>query len=175
MIGVYAIFRKSDNKCMYVGQSKDINGRIKGHLDGKTHLSFNKEEYYSKILETHDIDDKTYRLNREAFFIKELNPELNKIRDKHFHHSEETKKKIGEANKGENSAMYGKPAWNRGISPSEESKEKNRQAHLGENNSCYGTHFKWMNNGVTNKRVKPDELQQYLGNGWILGMKKTKK
>jgi len=44
------------------------------------------------------------------------------------HHSEETKKKIGQANQ---IALQGNIPWNKGIGWSEEVKEKNRQFHLG--------------------------------------------
>jgi len=162
---------------MYVGQSKDINSRIKHHLSGKSHLSFNKEEYYGKMIEEHFINDKTYRLNREAFFINKLNPELNVVRDRHFHHSEETKKKQSKAKLGEKHPNFGKPAWNRGISPSEETKEKMKGRHPTEETKQKLVQAqlgrKMINNGVTNKRVKPDELHQYLNNGWVLGMIKT--
>ena len=54
------------------------------------------------------------------------------------HLSEETKQKIGEANKG-------KPK-------SEETRKKMREAKKGENNPAFGKH--WFNNGKINKRVK---------------------
>jgi len=172
MVGIYGILRKSDNKCVYVGESRDINGRIKYHLTRKR-TPFNKDEYYGKTLETHDIDDKTYRLNREAFFINKLNPELNVVRDRHFHHSEETKKKQSKANLGEKNPNFGKPAWNRGISPSEETKEKMKGRHPTEETKQKLTQAqlgrKMINNGVINTYVKPDELHQYLNNGWVLG------
>lgn len=44
------------------------------------------------------------------------------------HHSEETRKKISEAQKGEKGNMYGKPAHNKGIPMSEEQKAKLREA-----------------------------------------------
>ena len=44
------------------------------------------------------------------------------------HHSEETRRKISEAQKGERGNMYGKPAHNKGVSMSEEQKAKLREA-----------------------------------------------
>lgn len=155
MIGVYAIFRKIDDRCMYVGESKHLERRIKAHLDGKTKNLFNKEEYYCKILETHDIDDHKYRLQREVYWINELNPELNIIRDgtnwNHFLHlSNEHKQKIS-------NTKYGKNI-------SDEHKQK---ISIGKKNK----HCKWINNGTTLKCVPPNELQSYLDNGWVLGRK----
>lgn len=181
MVGIYGIFRKSDDKCVYVGESKDVRNRIKHHLNGHTKNSFSKDDYYGEMIEQHFINDKQYRLEREAYWIEQLQPELNIVRDetkraeyisgenapwfsKHF--SDEHKKHLSESCKG-------RPAWNKGISPSEETKKKlsEHSDHRGEKNPGYGT--KWMNNGVTNKRVKPDELHQYLNNGWKLGRIKT--
>lgn len=74
-------------------------------------------------------------------------------------------------------------AWNKGLSRetdgrvkkyceshtghqhSEESKRKNRESHVGR---------KYINNGAINKTVFQYELQNYLENGWVLGMLKKK-
>lgn len=70
-------------------------------------------------------------------------------------------------------------AWNKGLTKetddrvkkygvshcghkhSEESKQSNREKHLGR---------RFINNGVINKTVFPNELQNYLNNGWVLGL-----
>lgn len=49
--------------------------------------------------------------------------------------SEETKRKISKANKGENSYMYGKTPWNKGIPRSDECKEKISKANKGKHPS----------------------------------------
>ena len=49
--------------------------------------------------------------------------------------AEETKKKISMANTGKESWNKGKIAWNRGIPMSKEAKEKQRSAHTGPKNS----------------------------------------
>lgn len=195
MVGIYGIFRKSDDKCVYVGESKDVRNRIKHHLNGHTKNSFNKDDYYGEMIEQHFINDKQYRLEREAYWIEQLQPELNIVRDETkrgeyisgenspmygTHRSDKTKKKISEAKKGKPSPMKGKH-------PSEETKKKMSEAKKGENAPWFGKHLsedhrkkigepfkdrKWINNGVTNKRVKPDELHQYLNNGWKIGRTK---
>ena len=74
MKGIYAIYRKSDDKCMYVGQSTDIEARINNHLSTK----FNKDDYYHKVLEE-DNNFSQYDLhNKETYWISELKPLLNK-------------------------------------------------------------------------------------------------
>lgn len=47
------------------------------------------------------------------------------------HHTEETKKKISEAQKGENNSMHGKSPWNKGKKMSEEYCRKNSESHKG--------------------------------------------
>lgn len=123
MIGIYAIYRKSDDKCMYVGESKNIEQRLNHHLKyNATHINVNDKEYYGKPIELHDTDDRKFRMSREVFWINELNPELNQIRDgsswmkgkpspfKGKHFSEETIEILKEKNRGCNNPMYGKPS-----------------------------------------------------------------
>lgn len=85
--------------------------------------------------------------------------------EKHFFYkksiSEETRKKLSEANSGKNHPRYGK-------SVSEETRMKISEANKGENNAAYGK--KWWNNGYKNKRSI-----ECPGEGWIAGLKKSKK
>ena len=46
-------------------------------------------------------------------------------------HSEESKRKISEGNKGKNNPMYGKIPWNKGKHLSEETKRKMSEAMKG--------------------------------------------
>lgn len=39
----------------------------------------------------------------------------------------------------------------------------------GEKNGRYGIKLKYINNGVKNKMVPPNEVQNYLNSGWKLG------
>ncbi|MEE3490621.1 MAG: GIY-YIG nuclease family protein [Methanobrevibacter sp.] len=162
MIGIYGIFRKSDDKCMYVGQSKNVNERIKQHLNGKTNTHFNSEEYYGEMLEQHFIDNNQYRLDREAYWINELNPELNIVRNRKFNGYRS----------GENNSMYGKKSWNKGLTKTTDERVAKCSKAISKSKkgitSCNKDRI-WINNGVITKLVKQDELHQYIENGWKLG------
>lgn len=90
-------------------------------------------------------------------------------------HTEEAKKKISEAQKGENNSMHGKSPWNKGKKMSEEFCRKNSESHKGKpspnkgkhlsaeikkkisdtlkgNTNTKGTH--WYNNGKINIMAK---------------------
>ena len=139
MIGIYAIFRKSDDKCMYVGESRNIEQRIYHHLTGNSHINVCADTHYGKPIEIHETNNKKYRLEREIYWISVLNPELNQIRDgsswmkgRHAanrgkHHSEETRKKLSILNKGSNNPMYGRPSSNRGKPAWNKGKKFNKE------------------------------------------------
>ena len=88
------------------------------------------------------------------------------------HHTEEAKKKISEAQKGENNSMHGKSPWNKGKKMSEEYCGKNSESHKGKPSPNKGKHLSteikkkisdtlkgkpnatkgrhWYNNGIKN-------------------------
>jgi len=71
-------------------------------------------------------------------------------------HSEETKRKISEMQKGEKGNFYGK-------THSKEMKEKFSEQKKGKNNPAYGK--KWWNDGRGNKKLSV----KCPGDGWVLG------
>lgn len=153
--GIYAIFRKCDDKCMYIGQSIDCERRILAHMRGNTHTPIeNKDYYYTDIIEKHGFDSTEFRLSREAFWINIFEPEWNKMCDRthceesrqkisknNGAHRPEVRQKIREANLGENNPMYGKPRSEEvrqkisesliGTKRSEETRQKIREAIKG--------------------------------------------
>lgn len=60
----------------------------------------------------------------------------------------------------------GKPAYNKGVPMKNEQKEKLSAAITGR---------KWVNNGKEQKQVKPEEIDEYLSNGYSLGRIRTGK
>jgi group I intron endonuclease len=94
------------------------------------------ENILIEVMEEHDDTD---ALNEaEVRLIEE-----NKTTDRQFgynlreggeggSHSEDVKKRIGDANRGEKNGMYGKAAWNRGKKLSKEHIENLRKSHLGQ-------------------------------------------
>jgi hypothetical protein len=63
----------------------------------------------------------------------------------------------------------------KGKHHSEETKQKMHETHLknhhmqGEKNSQYGTC--WIHNNSKNKKIKKEQLEEYISNGWIKGRK----
>lgn len=50
---------------------------------------------------------------------------------------------------------------------SDETRKKKSNSVTKEKNPCYGR--KTINNGKINKKVYPNELNEYLNNGWVIG------
>lgn len=104
MIGIYAIYRKSNDECVYVGQSKNIEARCKGHLQNKE--KFNNDGYFYECLESFDFYDLNMMLDKEAYWINKMEPTFNIIRDRKK--PESVKHKISESNKCLPETEYGK-------------------------------------------------------------------
>lgn len=87
------------------------------------------------------------------------------------HLSEETRQKISKSNIGKHSNKGCIP-WNKGmrgeyhVEFTESHKQKLSEANKGKNKGKV-----WINNGKNLKLVKPEELQDYLDNDWLLGRK----
>lgn len=116
----------------------------------------------------------------------------------YFLHTEETKLKCGRGYtslKGERNGMYGnghlvsgERNGNYGVKHTDEWREnhsimmknkppfseehiKNLKISRAKYKGDYVKNRKWMNNGGITKMIKPDEIEDYISNGWILGRK----
>ena len=72
--GVYLIYTKEGR---YVGQSHKIELRLWNHKPWNSRSPVNSKILKAEILEV--VKDKKLREQREEYWIKKLNPELNKI------------------------------------------------------------------------------------------------
>lgn len=73
-------------------------------------------------------------------------------------YSDELRKKLSEAHKGQ-------VPPNKGVPMSDEQKEKLHNYYVG---------TRWMNNGVIQKQVKPCDIDEYIANGFVFGRLYTK-
>ena len=86
-----------------------------------------------------------------------------------FKHSDETRKKISEANKGRTSSMKGKPSWNRGLKLSDETRKKMSLSKVG-NKNMLGKKLSLETRkkmSLSKKGKKPyvmtDEIRKHIG------------
>ena len=120
--GIYCYIDKENDKIVYVGKDSNIN-KNKRHRDHLAPSLYNAQPI-NRILQNNpdrykycalwEIDDCTdNHLNQmEIFYIKKYDPQFNFTEggdgSSGFKHSEETRKKMSEAQKGKNHPMYGK-------------------------------------------------------------------
>lgn len=109
----------------------------KGGLGGKNNPMYGKKWSENK------------RKQMTEMFIK--NPPM-----KGKHHSEKTKKQWSKIRKGKDPF----------INLSFEQKQKIYEKFVGKNNPMYGKRFRWINNGIRNKRF---DLEEKLPKGWKEG------
>ena len=112
------------------GRRRKIEANIRTHK-GK-HLTEEQKKRLSEVNKGNWAGDKNPMKNPEtaqnvsAILKDKYSHQPNSMTGRH--HSEETRRKISEAQKGERGNMYGKPAHNKGVSMSEEQKAKLREA-----------------------------------------------
>ena len=150
MIGIYLIRRLSNSKC-YVGQSVDVEWRLKYHQ-----RYYDKRSYIARAIQKHGIDNFAFEIlelcdedllnQREIFWIAALDtvhPHGFNLEHggKSGRPSEETRRKISEANKGKThseeakrkigEARKGKPSPYKGKTLSNEHRRKMSEARKG--------------------------------------------
>jgi len=112
-----------------------------------------------------DVKQLISKKAKERLSISENNPMFGK------HHTDETKEKIRQSQIGKIVTEESKNKMSlshKGFKHSEESKNKMSQSKLG---NISNTGKKYVNNGIINKLIFVDSLNEYLYNGWRLGMK----
>jgi len=169
--GIYAIYNKVNTK-LYIGSTNNLRKRLMNHIGGlrsNSHYnsylqnSWNKygENNFIYVLIEKVVNIKDLK-NREQFYL-----DLNKSYDREIGYnlaeeanvtflSEETRKKIGDAQRGEKNHNYGKKASQEtrekmskahegreyvfGRKVSKETREKMSKINSGKNNRMYGKH-----------------------------------
>lgn len=142
--GIYGYYDKKNQQMMYIGQSNDIERRHRDHIRPSRYneqvvnrvLQNNPERYELVIIKSRPGFSKEDRDILEKHYIEFYNT----FADDKFNFttggdgglfSEETRKKISEALKGENNPNYGKK--------NPELSKRNSQ-NIGPNNPFYGKH-----------------------------------
>ena len=154
MEGIYCYIDKKTDEIVYIGKDSNIheNRRHKAHLQ---HSLYDAQKF-NQVLQNNPKRYKYKVLIKGEFNNFQLN-ELEKTYIRHFNtyrpytnhgfnftiggdgatgyiHTEEARKKMSEAKKGENNPMYGKHH-------TEEARKKISEANKGENNPMYGKHL----------------------------------
>ena len=128
---------------------------------------------YKKDYDIHHIDENKMNnsLSNLVYLTRSEHIKIHNKGNKNMfgkHHTEETKRKISEAKKGEKHPLYGKIL-------SEETKRKISESLKGrlsgEKHPFYGKRFKWINNGFENRYISLDEE---IPEGFVRGMLKSK-
>lgn len=200
MQGIYEIKNIINNKT-YIGQSLDIKGRWKGHLQDlennkhhNIHLqqSWNKhgkENFKFNILE--EVKEENKLTSREQFWMdtkNSLNPKLGyNIREAGIRgkHSKETRDKISKIVKEKmsdqtirekiSSALKGKPSWSKGKKFSKQHIENMRLANIGKK-VRFETKEKISKSLKGIKRSEETKLKMSkakIGNKYTRGINKT--
>ena len=144
------------------GFSAETRRKISEAIIGRE-ISYEQRRRISHSLKGHPVPSETRALISRKIIEKCKDPEYRKkISEAQKHRkpiSEETRSKYSEANKGRPCCWAGKkmPKY---------VTEKMSASHKGK---------VVINNGKELKRVNPSELEGYLSNGWILGMRDSDK
>ena len=134
--GIYQITNQVNGK-RYIGSATNIQNRGAVHRWGLCYgrhcnrylqAAFDKYGESAFIFEVLEYIDPESLIKREQYYVDTLNPEYNLCpvtgSPLGYRHTEETRRKMSKAHKGERSHLYGKH-------PSEETRRRNSEAHIG--------------------------------------------
>ena len=119
------------------------------------HCHHRRETIYSKT-DLIEIGEYYNRPSCELIFLTPL--EHHRLHHLGKHHSAEARKKISEANKGENNPRFGKPAWNNGKHLSEETRKKMSESKKGKNHPFFGKHH--------SEKTRRKMSKEHIGKHW---------
>jgi len=168
----YGIIYKATNKIngkIYIGRTiKSLAERIRGHISKSLNNS-SGNIYFHNAIKKYGPENFEWKVIAKYNSLEELNKAEIKMIEKYntfekgynltvggegtvgYKFTEETRKKMSEAQKGEKSHMYGKhiseehkrklSEFNRGKQVSEETRRKLSEAHSGKNHFNYGKQF----------------------------------
>lgn len=165
--GIYGYYDKKNQQMMYIGQSNDIERRHRDHIKPSRYneqvvnrvLQNNPERYELVIIKSRPGFSKEDRDILEKHYIEFYNT----FADDKFNFttggdgglfSEETRKKISEALKGENNPMYGK-------THSAEARKKISEARKGKKNYFYGKHLTEKHKKKISEALKGENNPNY--------------
>lgn len=175
--GIYCYIDKKDNQIVYVGKDSNIdkNKRHRHHLTPSKYnqqpinriLQNNPDRYTYQVL-VWSVEDENTLNALEIQYIRQLQPRFNFTEGgdgmSGFRHSEETRKKMSESQKGENNPMYGKihsEETRKKISESMKKKTHSEETRkkISENNARY-----WQGKTLSEEtRKKMSEAQSTTG------------
>lgn len=143
------------------------NKRLLGHRhsdEAKKLISEKIREAYQARPEIREKQRQASLGNRRALGFKHTKATLEKLRVASTGRvqSDETKKKIGDAQRGPDNHAFGKSPHNFGVPMSDAQKVKLSNANRGK---------MWVTNGETRKCVFPQEAEPLLALGWHRGRK----
>lgn len=151
MIGIYKITNTINGKC-YIGKSLNIEHRLREHKRNS-----HSNEHLQNAMKKYGIDNFTFEVleectkeeydERERYWIS-----YYKSRNKEYGYNIMPG---GESN----------PGWNH----TKETRQKMSMNHNKSGHHNYNRGKIWINNGNQDKLVYPNELNNYLSNGWDLG------
>ena len=125
------------------------------------HCHHRRETIFSKA----DLIEIGEYYNRPACELIFLTPlEHNRLHHLGKHPSEESRKKISEANKGENNPRFGKPSTFKGKHHSAETRKKMSESRKGKNHPFFGKHHSEKTRRKMSKALIGNKRQ--LGKHW---------
>ena len=150
---ITAVITNSKGEVQKIKNGKDGRPCFKGA--GVHRIQVHTNLGYQKGMDIHHIDENKMN-NSLSNLVYLTRSEHTKLHMKGKHNSEETKRKMSEAQKGKKH--------------SEETKRKISEAEKGEKHPLYGKRFKWINNGFENRYISLDEE---IHEGFVRGMLKN--